>query len=402
MTYQQLEKIKQEWNKEVCLFGAGLIGKTWGYDIVRAAGFGIDFYCDNHVTENTRIFDEIKIIDFNTLCQKKDNVLIFITLSEKFQDEVENQFRNEGIQNYIVLGFRFLQEFCESVLESRKSNIFEKYKIVVDDESFLKRQFFYRCGYELNLNNPKTFNEKIQWLKLHDRKIQYVDLVDKYELKKYIEQEIGTEYVIPTIGVWDKVENIEWDKLPNRFVLKCTHDSGSVIICTDKNNFDFGKASEKLKRALKRNYFWYGREWPYKNVRPSIIAEQLMEDKENKEIIDYKFLCFNGKFECMFTCTERFCQNELKVTFFDRNWNRLPFERHYPSSRAIIKKPINYDKMIEISEKLAGNIPLVRVDLYEINKKIYVGELTLYPGGGFEEFSDYEYDLKLGTLVRLN
>lgn len=270
-----------------------------------------------------------------------------------------------------------------------------------EDEEYLKKIYKVRMGKDLNLESPKTFNEKLQWLKLHDRKPEYTTMVDKYEVKKYVADNIGEEYIIPTLGVWDNVEDIEFDKLPNQFVLKCTHDSGSIVICKDKSKLDFEAVKKKLKKGLDRNLFWYGREWPYKDVKPRIIAEPYMEDGKAHELIDYKFMCFNGVVKCSFTCSERFTESGLKVTFFDKDWNVMPFERHYPASKNPPKKPINYDKMIQFSEKLSKGILFVRVDFYEINGQLFFGELTFYPGSGFEEFTPEEWDYKLGDFLKL-
>ena len=271
----------------------------------------------------------------------------------------------------------------------------------VSDEEYLRQIYRFRMGKDLNLDNPKTFNEKLQWLKLHDRKPEYTTMVDKYEVKKYVDNLIGEEYIIPTLGIWDSVEEIELDKLPKKFVLKCTHDSGSIVICKDKSKLDFEAAKKKLKKGLDRNLFWYGREWPYKDVKPRIIAEPYMEDGKAHELIDYKFMCFNGVVKCSFTCSERFTESGLKVTFFDKDWNVMPFERHYPASKNPPKKPINYDKMIQFSEKLSKGISFVRVDFYEINGQLFFGELTFYPGSGFEEFTPEEWDYKLGDFLKL-
>lgn len=277
----------------------------------------------------------------------------------------------------------------------------EKLKRYIPDKLFLKILFKRCMDKRLNLANPQTFNEKLQWLKLYDRRQEYTTMVDKYAVKKYIADIIGEKYIIPTLGVWNHFDEINFSKLPKQFVLKCTHDSGGLVICKDKNNLDMKAAKEKLESSLKRNYYWSGREWPYKNVKPRIIAEPYMEDTKVHELIDYKFMCFNGEVKCSFTCSERFSKDGLKVTFFDKDWNVMPFERHYPKSANPPTKPINYDKMLQFAEKLSKGIPFVRVDFYEINGKLYFGELTFYPGSGFEEFTPEEWDYKLGSWINL-
>lgn len=194
---------------------------------------------------------------------------------------------------------------------------------------------------------------------------------------------------------------VEIKSLPNKFVLKCTHDSGGLVICPDKNKLDRKAAKKKIEKCLKRNYYWSGREWPYKDVKPRIIAEKYMTDGTNKEIMDYKMMCFNGKHKASFVCSNRFSKEGLKVTFYDTNWKRMPFERHYPASKVEIEKPRTYDEMIELAEKLAMNIPFVRVDFYEISGKIYFGELTFSPGSGFEEFSPSKWDNYLGERIEI-
>ena len=269
------------------------------------------------------------------------------------------------------------------------------------DEKYLKKMCDVRLGYKLNLENPRTFNEKLQWLKLHNRKSEYITMVDKYDVKKYVAEIIGEKYIIPTLGVWQHFDEINFDELPNQFVLKCTHDSGGLVICKDKKDLDLIKAEKKITKSLHNNYYFYGREWPYKNVKPRIIAEPYMEDNKVHELIDYKLMCFNGEVKCSFTCSERFSQEGLKVTFFDNDWKVMPFERHYPSSKNPPQKPLNFNKMLEFATKLSRGIPFVRVDFYEINGLLYFGELTFFPGNGFEEFTPLEWDYKMGSWLKL-
>ena len=274
-------------------------------------------------------------------------------------------------------------------------------KIRISDEKFLKIRFKRCLNKELDLENPKTFNEKLQWLKLYDRNPKYTEMVDKYSVKEYITKLIGKEYVIPTLGIYNTFEEIDFEKLPNQFVLKCTHDSGSTIICRDKSEFDYKAAKKKIGKALKRNFFYSGREWPYKNIKPRIIVEKYMESKDGKGLLDYKFMCFNGKVKCSFVCLDRNNKNGLKVDFYDLEWNKLPFERHYPNSKIIVPKPKNYNLMLKLAEELSREIPFVRVDFYEIDEKIYFGELTFYPGSGYEEFTPEKYDEVIGDMLVL-
>lgn len=269
------------------------------------------------------------------------------------------------------------------------------------DDLYLKLVYRIKIGKKLNIKNPISFNEKIQWLKINDRNYAYIKMVDKYEAKKYVASILGTDCIIPTLGIWNSFDEIDFEQLPSQFVLKCTHDSGTVVLCEDKTKFDYIGAKKKLNRALKRNFYWIGREWPYKFVKPRILAEKYMLDNENSELIDYKFMCFNGKVKTVFTCSERYSEDGLKVTFYDRRWKRLPFKRHYPSSKSDLSCPSSYNEMMSYAEILSKDISFLRVDFYEIKGRPYFGELTFYPGDGFEEFTPDEWDYKLGSWLNL-
>ncbi len=272
----------------------------------------------------------------------------------------------------------------------------------LDDETYLKRLFKLRMGYELNLEEPKTYNEKLQWLKLYDRKPIYTDMVDKYEAKKYVAAIIGEEYIIPTLGVWDKVEDIDFNSLPNQFVLKCTHDSGGLVICRDKKNLDLDSVRAKLERSLKRDYFIYSREWPYKNVKHRIIAEQYMETGGDTDLIDYKFYCFNGEPKFLYISHGLSNHATARISYVSFDWKKQPFKRNdYADFEELPPKPINFDKMIELSRKLSVGVAFLRVDFYEINGKIYFGELTFFPGAGLTKFDPSEWDEKLGEWIKL-
>lgn len=278
----------------------------------------------------------------------------------------------------------------------------EKKIIKISDQKYIEYKYYIHIKKKINIDNPETFNQKLQWLKLYDRNPRYTEMVDKYEAKKYVKKVIGEEYIIPTIGIYDNFDDINFDKLPHQFVMKCTHNSGGLIICKDKKKLDWSNAKKKINNSLKKNYFYSSREWPYKNVKPRIIIEKYLDDGKNSQLNDYKIMCFNGKAKCSFVCSERDNKDlGLAVTFFDLDWNRMPFERHYRSSDKVILKPKNYNKMIELSEKLSENIPFVRVDWYEVNGKLYFGELTFFPGAGFEEFTPEEWDYKIGDMLEL-
>lgn len=272
----------------------------------------------------------------------------------------------------------------------------------MSDERYLKLVFKDRTGYKLNLKNPLTFNEKVQWLKLYDRRPEYTSMVDKYEAKLYVAERIGEEYIIPTLGVWEKFDEIDFDQLPEQFVLKCTHDSGGLVICRDKSKFDKEAARAKIERSLKRNYYYHGREWPYKNVKPRILAEVYMEDSVTRELRDYKFFCFNGKMKAMFIASERYNEKtETRFDFFDREFNHLDFRNGHPNADVLPAKPEQFEKMCALAEELSQNIPLLRVDFYEVDGKIYFGELTFSHWGGMMPFEPVEWDRKLGDWIEL-
>ena len=268
----------------------------------------------------------------------------------------------------------------------------------VSDEEMLIKMYKYIMGKTLNLKKPTSFNEKIQWLKLYDRKPEYIKLVDKYSVKEYVASIIGSQYIIPTLGVWDKFSDINFEELPPEFVLKCTHDSGGVWVIKDKKFLKGIK--KKVEKCLKVNFYYTSREWPYKYIQPRIIAEKYMGNK-SKDLCDYKLMCFNGKVKCIFVCSNRKSESGLNVTFFDLDWKRLPFERKYPVNPNIIERPKTFEEMVILAEKLSKNIPFVRIDFYEIDDKPYFGEITFYPGAGFEKFEPEEWDEVLGSWIKL-
>ncbi len=274
---------------------------------------------------------------------------------------------------------------------------------VLNDEHYLKVLYKLKLNKKLDLSNPQTFNEKLQWLKLHDRKKIYTTMVDKYEAKKYVASIIGEEYIIPTIGIYERFDDIDFDKLPNQFVIKCTHDSGGLVICKDKSQIDIKTARKKINRSLKRNYFYGGREWPYKNVKPRIIIEKYMEDKKNKIMRDYKIFCFNGKPEIMYLSEGLEDHATAGISFYDMDFKLTDCKRKdYRQISYIPEKPKNWERMKKYSAILSKGIPHLRVDWYEINGKLYFGELTFYTQTGMIPFEDESWDKKLGNLIKLD
>lgn len=272
----------------------------------------------------------------------------------------------------------------------------------IPDKQYLELMYRVRMGKKLDLKNPQTFNEKLQWLKLYDRKPEYTMMVDKYEAKKYVADKIGNEYIIPTLGVWDSYDEIDFEGLPNQFVLKCTHDSGGLVICRDKKQFDKEAAREKIEKSLKSNFFWVGREWPYKNVKPRIIAEKYMKDTETKDLRDYKVYCFNGIAKFLYLSEGMEEHTTAKVSYVNLDWTPAEFRRSdYQEFDSLPPKPERLEDIIKLAEVLAKGLNFIRADFYEINNRIYFGEMTFFPGAGFTPFISEMDDLRMGKLLNL-
>ncbi|NLA85672.1 MAG: glycosyl transferase [Clostridiales bacterium] len=271
------------------------------------------------------------------------------------------------------------------------------------DEQYLKLLYRAEMGKKLDLKNPKSFNEKLQWLKLYDKNPKYVRLVDKYEVRKYISEILGEEYLIPLIDVYNSVDEIDWDKLPEQFVLKCTHGSGFNIICKNKSALNIDVAKKKLKKWMKKNWYWFGREWPYRNVKPRIICEPLIKTNDDTLPNDYKFHCFHGEPDNVMVCMERE-SGEPKFYFFDSKWNLLRYNISGINAPHdfTLPKPERIDEMFSIAKRLSEGFPFVRVDLYYENDKIYFGELTFYPQSGFDPNLLPETDLLFGDKIKLD
>ena len=269
------------------------------------------------------------------------------------------------------------------------------------DKMYIKMLYKVRMGRKLNLNNPQTFNEKLQWLKLYDRKPEYTTMVDKAAVKDYVAEKIGSEYIIPTLGVWEHFDDIDFDQLPNQFVLKCNHDSGGLVICKDKASLDMDAAREKIESSLKRSFYYHSREWPYKNVKPRIIAEKYMVDESGTELKDYKFYCFAGKAEAVMINSDRNADEPTKADYFDRDYNWLDFTWGYSHAPVPPRKPEKFDEMIRIAELLSNGLPHARIDLYSCNGQIYFGEITFFDGSGFDAITPVEWDYKLGSMITL-
>lgn len=278
---------------------------------------------------------------------------------------------------------------------------FIKYKGYQNDKKYIAAQYFSRFGRKLDLENPIGFNEKNNWRKLYERNPLYTQMVDKYAIKSIVEERLGAEYTFPLLRVWDNADEINFNQLPDQFVLKPNH-AGGVIICRDKDSFDIAKAKQELKNMLKIDYFLPNREWPYKNVKRRIVAETYM----GENLTDYKSYCFNGQLTYTLTWKNKAREDGRKpeATFFgayDRDWKRTDLKIGYPSSNEIVEKPECYDELIHVCESMSKGIPFVRVDCYIIDNKVYVGEMTFFPWSGYQKFVDETWNIKLGNLFKL-
>jgi hypothetical protein len=269
------------------------------------------------------------------------------------------------------------------------------------DEVYLKILYQYKIGKKIDFENPLTYNEKQQWMKVHYYNPLYTKLADKYEVRKYIADKIGEEYLIPLLGVYNSFDEIDFDNLPNQFVMKCTHDSGGLVICTDKSKLDKKKARAKIERCLKRNYYTNSREWVYRDIKPRIIIEKYMVDESGYELKDYKFFCFDGKAKAMFMASDRTGNEETKFDFYDMDFNHLDFTNGHPNSNKELKKPDKFEEMIVLAEKISEGFPHERVDLYNINGKLYFGEITFFHWSGLTPFKPEKWDRIFGDWFNL-
>jgi hypothetical protein len=306
-----------------------------------------------------------------------------------------------GIRNKFINCFKTILDEDFRFLYFSGKGFYKK----MPDRKYLERFYKAHMNQPIDLDNPKTFNEKIQWLKLNDRKPEYVQMVDKIGAKEYVSERLGKEYIIPTLGVWDSFDDIDFDKLPNQFVLKCAHGSGDLVICQDKSKLDVKAVRKKMTAYLKREYYYYGREWPYKNVKPRIFAEQYMCDSESDQgnLTDYKIFCFDGVPKFVMTVRDRSKgKGNAMHRFYDTEWNIQDLDLDYRNEKKISEpKPENLDKLLEIAAMLSKGIKHLRVDLYIINGQIYFGEMTFYHMSGVETFVPEKWDAKLGEYLNI-
>ena len=270
-----------------------------------------------------------------------------------------------------------------------------------DDRKFIEFIWKKKMNYPLNLDHPQTYNEKLQWIKLYDHNPLYTKMVDKYEAKEYVASIIGDEYIIKTLGVWDKFEDIDFNVLPNQFVLKCTHDSGGLVICKDKSQMNMTNVRNVIEKSLKKNFYSRAREWPYKFVKRRIIAEEYVEDSETKELRDYKFFCFDGKPKVMLIATGRQNNDGPFMDFFDMDFNHLDLRRGHPNAPVLPQKPDHFMLMKQLACSLSTGFPELRVDFYEANGKVLFGELTIFPAAGLVPFEQEKWDRIMGEWIKL-
>lgn len=270
------------------------------------------------------------------------------------------------------------------------------------DEKYLKKRYFVHFRRSLDIHNPVTFNEKLQWLKLYDRKPEYTIMSDKYKARQYIAEKIGEQYLIPLIGVWESPNDIDFNALPHQFAMKCNHNSGlGMCICTDKSKLDFKKVKKDLSRGLKQDYYLTGREWPYKDIPRKIIAEKFLKSDEGG-LTDYKIHCFNGVPKFILVCRDRFAESGLTEDFYTPEWELMNIKRpKIPNAKKPIAKPEKLDEMLMLATKLSQNIPFLRVDFYVVEGKIYFSELTFFPASGFEGYDPPKWDETFGEWLSL-
>lgn len=271
----------------------------------------------------------------------------------------------------------------------------------LDDKTYIGLKYRLNMGRPLNWEHPETFTEKLNWLKLYDRDPRYPGIVDKWEVMDFVKQRIGEGYCVKKYGVWERFDDIDFDRLPNQFVLKCTHDSGGLVICKDKAHFDRHAARKKLESSLKHNYYWNSREWPYREIKPRILAEEYLEDLECGGLPDYKFFCFDGEPQFLFVATGR-AEGDTRFDFFDTDFHWLAVTQHYPNADTPPEKPRCFSEMLELSRKLSAGFRHVRADFFQVNGKVYFGELTLTHFGGYHPYQPEGYDKIFGDYLHLD
>ena len=301
---------------------------------------------------------------------------------------------------------RPLYNAIHSLLHNRRhfvSALCVRLGFLIPDKAYLKMMFYLELRKRLDLDNPITYNEKLQWLKLYYHCPEFITMADKEAVKEFVAKRIGREYVIPLLGKWNRPEEIEWENLPGQFVLKTNHDGGNfgVVVCKDINAFDRKSAIKRLNKSLRRNTFLLGREWPYKDIPRKVFAEQFLDDGNEGGLLDYKFFCFDGKVKLIYIASGRQSKEGVRFDYFDENFQHLDLWQSHQMAMKTPDKPSGFDLMKKLAEKLSSGIPHVRVDFYEVNSRVYFGEFTFFSLGGWAKFHPEEYDYILGNYLHL-
>ena len=399
MKYEQLKELKEKnGDAKVCLFGAGLIGSTWAYDLLNAMGFHIAFYCDNKLGEGVEVRDGVKTILTEELYTMKDHVLVFITVSDKYQQSIKDQLEEHGIHNTVRVEPLFMQIFIESLLDRNDERLNEQFKCVVDDAEYLKGQFKYRFGYDLDFENPKTYNEKINVDKLKNRDPFKTKLADKFLVKEWVKEKIGEKHVTKLYGVWDDANDIDFDTLPTAFALKVNNASDRNIIVKDKKCIDQDPVRKQLNEWKRVNLAYYGRELQYRDIVPKIICEEYLEGVADN-VYDYNVYCFHGEPEYIW-CIKGSHKPDCQASFYNKNWEIQPFSYGYPKDNVVAPKPEKLDEMLELTRVLCKDFQHVRVDWYILpDGRVLFGEMTFSTWSGFKHFVPEEYDAYFGALI---
>lgn len=396
MDYRSFEKLC--YGKKICIWGFGRIGKSFVYISLKCAGADITCFCDSKQKEKDS-FDGIPLVSESELYEMEDVYTFIAVNSIEAQKKISLKLDEHGIKNTVFDNI-FLTELCNSIEKESDEKLSYRYRNLMNDELYLKIIFKQRMGCDLNIDNPRTFNEKMQWLKIHDRKPLYASLVDKYEVKNYAAKKLGKDHVIPTLGIWDKFEDIDFNNLPNQFVLKCTHDSGSVVICTDKSAFDKDYARNKIQKALSTNYYWTKREWPYKNVKPRIIAEKYIKATKEEVLPVYKFFVFEGD-PVLVQAIKNDKTDSETIDYFDSQWNLLDMKQNFQNSTVPLDKPKQFDEMLVMARKMSQGFRFIRIDFYSVDDIYIFSEITFFSDSGLSRFCPEEWDYKLGELIHL-
>ena len=399
MKYEKLRELKEKNEMaRVCLFGAGLIGSTWAYDLLNAMGFRIGFYCDNKLESGQEIREGIKTIPIEELYAMKENVLVFITVSDKYQQSIKDQLEKNGIYNTVGVNYSFMQIFIESLVEMNNKQLNEQFKCILDDAEYIKGQFKYRFGYELDFENPRTYNEKINVDKLNNRTPYKTRLADKFLVKDWVKEQIGEKYVTKLYGVWDDANDIDFAALPTAFVLKVNNASNKNIIVKDKKCIDYAQVRKQLNEWKGENMAYYGRELQYKDIVPQIICEEYLEGVADN-IYDYNVYCFHGEPEYIW-CIKGSHKPDCQASFYNKKWEMQPFSYGYPKDNVLAPKPEKLEEMLSLSRILCKDFPHVRVDWYIMpDGRVLFGEMTFTTWAGLKHFVPEEYDAYFGSLI---